>query len=239
MSSKLNRAIRIFNRWVTNPLAMTFAGRGHSPYAVVRHVGRRTLRSHATPVVASPTCDGFLIPLPYGTDVDWCRNVLAAGGCVLRRNGVDHELVAIEFTDGERAADELPGAFHRLLGLGGRPMCYLRLNHRDAAVRTLRHAELPAAGAVAFDAGGAHFLVADVDGDVLAFAVSGPAARDLDRAAIAEGRVRCPRHGWPIDPEVGRCGAADMCRYDRVRVEVEGDEIRVFAPPAERGAVRV
>ena len=68
MSSKLNRTIRLFNRWVTNPLAMTFAGRGHSPYAVVRHVGRRTLLTYATP--SSQTRAGRL--------TDQRRSVLAA-----------------------------------------------------------------------------------------------------------------------------------------------------------------
>jgi nitrite reductase/ring-hydroxylating ferredoxin subunit len=93
--------------------------------------------------------------------------------------------------------------------------------------RTLRRAGVPENGVVTFDVGGTHYLVADIDGEVQAFAVVGPAARDLDRAAIAEGRLRCPLHGWPIDPQAGGCGAAERCRYDSLRVEVEEDEIRV------------
>jgi hypothetical protein len=30
---------------------------------------------------------GFIIPLPYGVDTDWCRNVRAAGHCTLERSG--------------------------------------------------------------------------------------------------------------------------------------------------------
>jgi nitrite reductase/ring-hydroxylating ferredoxin subunit len=96
--------------------------------------------------------------------------------------------------------------------------------------RTFRRADVPENGVMTFEAGGAHYVVADIEGEVRAFAVVGPAARDLDRATIAEGRLCCPMHGWPIDPDVGRCGAADLCRYDPLAVEVEGEEIRVALP---------
>jgi 3-phenylpropionate/trans-cinnamate dioxygenase ferredoxin component len=94
-------------------------------------------------------------------------------------------------------------------------------------IRTLRRADLPEDGVVTFEAAGTRYLVADLEGEVRAFAVAGPAVRDLDRAVIAEGRLRCPLHGWPIDPHLGRCGAADRCRYDPLPVEANCGEIRV------------
>jgi nitrite reductase/ring-hydroxylating ferredoxin subunit len=97
-------------------------------------------------------------------------------------------------------------------------------------IRTLRRADVRENGVVTFEAGGAYYVVADIEGDVQAFAVVGPAVGYLDRAAIAEGRLRCPVHGWGIDPHTGRCGAADLCRYDPVAVEVEGEDIRVGLP---------
>jgi nitrite reductase/ring-hydroxylating ferredoxin subunit len=39
--------------------------------------------------------------------------------------------------------------------------------------------------------------------------------------------VRCPLHGWPIDPDAGTCGAAELCRYRPLPVELGGDDIRV------------
>ena len=96
-----------------------------------------------------------------------------------------------------------------------------------AMIRTIRRADLPENGVLTFEAAGAHYLVADIDGDVRAFAVVGPATRELARAAIAEGQLRCPLHGWAIDPYAGQCGAADLCRYDPMPVELDGDEIRV------------
>lgn len=101
---------------------------------------------------------------------------------------------------------------------------------RVAVIHTLRRADLPENGVVTFEIAGAHYLVTDVEGEVRAFTVVGPATQALERAVVAEGRLRCPMHGWPIDPHVGRCGAADLCRYDPLPVEVEGEEIHVGLP---------
>jgi nitrite reductase/ring-hydroxylating ferredoxin subunit len=98
------------------------------------------------------------------------------------------------------------------------------------SVHILRRADLSPNGVVAFEAYGLRCLVADVDGEVHAFAVTGPSASALARAAIADDRLRCPRHGWPIDLREGRCGAADACRYQTLPVEVGPEEIRVTLP---------
>jgi deazaflavin-dependent oxidoreductase (nitroreductase family) len=71
--------IRAFNRAVLNPAMRLVAGRRHWYAAALHHVGRRTGRPYTTPVVAEPVEDGFIVPLPYGTDVDWLRNIQAAG----------------------------------------------------------------------------------------------------------------------------------------------------------------
>ena len=91
-------------------------------------------------------------------------------------------------------------------------------------------ATLPENGVVGFEVGGARGLVVDIEGEVRAYTVSGPASGRIDHAAVAEGRLRCPLHGWPIDPDDGRCGAADLCRYQPLPVEIVGDEIRVQLP---------
>jgi deazaflavin-dependent oxidoreductase (nitroreductase family) len=72
-----------FNRRVLNPVTLTFAGRRRSPYAMLRHVGRKSGQAHATPVFAVAADDRFYIPLPYGRQVDWCQNILASGTCTL------------------------------------------------------------------------------------------------------------------------------------------------------------
>ncbi len=97
--------MRQFNKRTLNPAVLNFAGRPSSPYAVVHHVGRRSGRTYATPVSARPTPEGFVIPLPYGSDVDWCRNVQAAGHCTISWNGNDYPVGKPEVID---AATVLP-----------------------------------------------------------------------------------------------------------------------------------
>ncbi len=81
---------RRFNKRILNPAILSLAGRPSSPWALVHHVGRRSGQTYATPVRVRPTPEGFIIPLPYGSEVDWCRNVLAAGGCTISWPGHDY-----------------------------------------------------------------------------------------------------------------------------------------------------
>jgi hypothetical protein len=56
-------------------------------------------------VVARPTDGGFAIPLPYGTDVDWLRNLQAAGRGILVVDGVRHPITDPRIVP----VDDLPG----------------------------------------------------------------------------------------------------------------------------------
>jgi deazaflavin-dependent oxidoreductase (nitroreductase family) len=80
------KAVARFNRHVTNPAARTFAGR-LPPFALVLHRGRRSGREYRTPVWAFRTKEGYVIPLTYGADSEWVRNIVADGECRLRRRG--------------------------------------------------------------------------------------------------------------------------------------------------------
>lgn len=77
---------RQFTKHILNHFTLTFAGR--FLYSVVYHTGRRSGKVYRTPVVADATPDGFIMPLTYGADTDWCQNVLAAGESRIRKNGV-------------------------------------------------------------------------------------------------------------------------------------------------------
>ena len=88
-----NSMIRRFNRMILNPLMLRVADRFRGTYpAVVRHMGRHTGRRYRTPIVAQPVDGGFVIPLPYGIETDWCRNVRAAGHCTIERAGQTFEV---------------------------------------------------------------------------------------------------------------------------------------------------
>ena len=64
--------------------------------------------------------DGFVAELTYGDQVDWYRNIVAAGECTIRYRGRKHHIVAIEPCDAAdgRAAYPAPArlilkALHR------------------------------------------------------------------------------------------------------------------------------
>ena len=83
-----------------NPLAVRLAGSRYVPlWAVIRHRGRRSGRLYATPVAIAHTADALIVPLPFGADADWCRNVLAAGGCVVRWMGSEHQMIEPEIIE--------------------------------------------------------------------------------------------------------------------------------------------
>jgi deazaflavin-dependent oxidoreductase (nitroreductase family) len=99
----VNRAahalLRIGTRYL-NPFMLSIAGSPRLPMlAVIHHRGRRSGRSYTTPLAARPTADGFVIPLTFGEQADWIRNVQAAGGCTIRWKGVDYQVIEPEVVD--------------------------------------------------------------------------------------------------------------------------------------------
>jgi hypothetical protein len=58
--------------------------------AQVRHVGRKSGRQYVSRSGARLSGRTFVIPLTFGNQSDWSRNVRAAGGCTIRLNGVDY-----------------------------------------------------------------------------------------------------------------------------------------------------
>jgi deazaflavin-dependent oxidoreductase (nitroreductase family) len=79
--------IRIFNKYIFNRITLTLAKSGKGPFSVVYHVGRKSGRTYRTPVLASHVGETIIIPLSYGENVDWLRNILAQGGCeIVRKN---------------------------------------------------------------------------------------------------------------------------------------------------------
>jgi len=123
---------------ILNPLMRRFAGRRHVRMAAeVRHVGRTSGRAYVTPAGARVRGDVAVIPLTFGNQSDWAKNVRAAGGCSLKVNGKQYTAVAPEFVDRHDAGPLLKSAFgpveragFRLLGIRQ----YLRLHAAPAAL---------------------------------------------------------------------------------------------------------
>ena len=100
--------MRAFSKRVVNPLVMRFAGSAGSPFAVIRHVGRRSGRVYATPLLLAPVAGGFVIELTYGFAVDWYRNVVAAGHCTILWHGREYSCDEIEPIDAETGLQAFP-----------------------------------------------------------------------------------------------------------------------------------
>jgi len=101
-------AVRRFNRAFMNPRQMKTAGTAGAYASVIRHVGRTSGRPYETPVGAFATDDGFVIALPYGSDPDWLKNVLASGSAVLVHEGGTYQVDRPELIPTTAAAPYLP-----------------------------------------------------------------------------------------------------------------------------------
>jgi len=75
-------AITGFNKHVTNRIARRLVGL--SDIVEIEHVGRVSGSPYRTPVMAFRAGDTMTIALTYGPDVDWLKNITAAGGCTMR-----------------------------------------------------------------------------------------------------------------------------------------------------------
>ena len=118
----------------TSGWASPLSGRRWNPiFARVLHRGRRSGRAYQTPVAARRVADGFIISLAFGAQVDWHRNLEAAGGGVIHWRGRYYEVngpAMIDADEALRAFDPVQRLFLRLAGIDG----YIRV--RDAAVVT-------------------------------------------------------------------------------------------------------
>jgi deazaflavin-dependent oxidoreductase (nitroreductase family) len=116
---------------VLNPLVGKLAGRRHFPMAAqISHVGRRSGRDYVTSVGARVSGDVAIIPLTFGNQSDWSKNIRAAGGCTMRVNGQDYRATEPKFLDRESAAPMLASVFSPLVRASFRMLGikqYLRL----------------------------------------------------------------------------------------------------------------
>jgi deazaflavin-dependent oxidoreductase (nitroreductase family) len=76
---QLPRALARFNKYVTNQIQLRWA---HvlPGYGRLEHTGRKSGRAFRTPLNVFAAPGGFVMPIAYGIQSDWVRNVQAAGG---------------------------------------------------------------------------------------------------------------------------------------------------------------
>ncbi len=117
----------------TRPLTMPLAGKRWNPvFAIVEHRGRRTGRVYRTPVAARRTAEGFVISLAFGAQVDWYRNIMAAGGGIMRWRGKAYRVgapVRIGPVEAFAAFHPVQRVFMRIAGIDG----FIRVRNEDGA----------------------------------------------------------------------------------------------------------
>ncbi len=98
-----NRFSRLFVRWLPG-------------FGILGYRGRRSGKRYRTPMNAFRDGDDWIFALTYGSDVQWVKNVLAAGDAELERGRRTIRLVSPElFVDPKRRL--MPFGIRQILGL--------------------------------------------------------------------------------------------------------------------------
>ncbi|MGH2490300.1 MAG: nitroreductase family deazaflavin-dependent oxidoreductase [Candidatus Limnocylindria bacterium] len=107
--------MRPFTTHVVNPFTRLFVHRLPG-FAIINHRGRTSGKTYRTPMNVFRDGESYLFALTYGSDVQWVKNVLAAGEADLQIGERTIHLTDPElFVDPERRLMPLPVRF--FLGL--------------------------------------------------------------------------------------------------------------------------
>ena len=91
--------MRYVAKHVINRVTSRNAGSAKSPFAILRHVGRRSGKEFETPIMVSPLGEDFVLALTYGPKVDWYRNLQANGKGTLTWHGKVYAIEKLEPLD--------------------------------------------------------------------------------------------------------------------------------------------
>jgi deazaflavin-dependent oxidoreductase (nitroreductase family) len=111
-------SLRPYTTRFFNPISRRFAG--HLPgFAILVYLGRRSGRTYRTPMNVFRHGNEYVFALTYGSDVQWVKNILAAGDCELVSMGRTVRLTEPRlFVDPRQRLMPLPvRLFLRLMGV--------------------------------------------------------------------------------------------------------------------------
>jgi deazaflavin-dependent oxidoreductase (nitroreductase family) len=110
-----------FKKFLTtyNGITLKISGTERSSWGLLTHVGRRSGRVYQTSLGTNTYGDGFLLPLGYGPQTDWYRNLMAAGACTLTWKGRTYQLERPELISGPEAMRAWPLGSRIMLRLTG------------------------------------------------------------------------------------------------------------------------
>ena len=87
--------LRPFAMYLINPLTRLLAG-WMPGFGLLTYRGRTTGRIYHLPINVFERGEHYIFVLTYGSESQWVKNVLAAGGCEMRVRGRDVRLVEPE-----------------------------------------------------------------------------------------------------------------------------------------------
>lgn len=103
--------MRPFTTAVVNRITRLFAGRLPG-FAIVDYRGRKSGKAYRTPMNVFRDGEDYVFALTYGSEVQWVKNVIAAGVCDLEIGGKTVHLTDPElFVDPSRHLMPLPVRF--------------------------------------------------------------------------------------------------------------------------------
>lgn len=107
--------MRPFTTRIVNPITRLVAG-WMPGFGILRYRGRKSGKEYRTPMNVFEHRGQYVFALTYGSDVQWVKNILAAGEVELRSLGRTIRLVDPEvYVDPERRA--MPFPVRQFLGL--------------------------------------------------------------------------------------------------------------------------
>jgi deazaflavin-dependent oxidoreductase (nitroreductase family) len=126
LGPRARRAVRFAAAFV-NPVVLLIAGRRWMPIVgILRHRGRRSGRTYATPIGMRRLGDSIVIPRTFGDNAAWYLNINTAGGATAKYRGVTYQLVqpdVVDYTTAKAAFPRYELLLFRLIGINE----YLRL----------------------------------------------------------------------------------------------------------------
>ena len=87
--------LRPYTTRFLNPVTRRFAG-WLPGFGLLTYTGRKSGRRYRTPLNVFKRGQFYVFALTYGSEANWVRNILAAGGCELQVRGRDVRLVEPE-----------------------------------------------------------------------------------------------------------------------------------------------
>jgi len=101
---------RIANKQGRNRIILSIgrAGKPHSLFALLHHIGRKSGTQYSTPVRLIHRDNAFTIPLTYGERSDWYKNLKATGTMQITWQGQTYDVGKPERLEVSQAIDDFP-----------------------------------------------------------------------------------------------------------------------------------